>query len=346
MLLTENEAHTPRYSFATECMPLLAQIIPPTAIVPYADDINAKKRGCKLSISRSAIPLHLSYVVTDIFTQGATFKKDEPFLLHFGAERWKAANIRVPITRQVSMDDVHLLAPLGEGMSREKALDRLGKALTPKPAFVREMTHRAAQEAALLSSPMYKDMVDQCRAQDADMRQRGQLPRHASSVQAAWGASARAVYACPVCKESLDGAETEGPTPAQRGEAQRSTKKRGARKLPTNNEGLDARTRRAHAGLERRVLAPGAKVVSAFVHEPLSEGEAASWLTVMDTGCASRRMRRSRLDDVLVSFPHEVQVVLTRKSMQILADQNGWLEDDIMTAGLWMLQVGIPLKPL
>jgi hypothetical protein len=86
----------------------------------------------------------LGYVFTDYFAQGATWGK-LAFFLHLLAEDtfYRAANLRVPVTRAASKEEVKLLAYLAplwtteEGRKAFHAL--LKKTLKPDRDYVSEM---------------------------------------------------------------------------------------------------------------------------------------------------------------------------------------------------------------
>ena len=95
----------------------------------------------------------LGYVFSDYFAQGCTWGK-AAFFLHLltSDSFYKAANLRVPITRATSIEGVKLLAPLwiegDKGVSRAAFKELLKTALKPDQDYVAEMTRlRALDEA-------------------------------------------------------------------------------------------------------------------------------------------------------------------------------------------------------
>jgi len=115
--------------------------------------------------------LHLGYVVTDYYSQGCSFLL-ETFFLHLRARSWEAGNLRVPLTRPSSLADVHLLAPIDEGMTRAKAVDRLRRVLKPPKSYLKEMERLAKLQEQCLGKPENRAIVDACKKHAAELARR------------------------------------------------------------------------------------------------------------------------------------------------------------------------------
>jgi hypothetical protein len=88
----------------------------------------------------------MGYAVTDFYAQGMSFK-DDAFFLHLLSfdKMLKAGNIRVPISRLSSLDDVKLLAPLWTSEPGRALLKaKWAAALKPQKDLVTEMQRMRA----------------------------------------------------------------------------------------------------------------------------------------------------------------------------------------------------------
>ena len=106
----------------------------------YQDSIEIVE---ELAIERIGLLLGLGYTFTDFFAQGVSFKTAAWFIHLFltgRGNRLCAGNIRVPLTRPSSLDDVCLLAPLFSNAKEKEALvQKFISAFRPDPAYVAEM---------------------------------------------------------------------------------------------------------------------------------------------------------------------------------------------------------------
>ena len=124
-------------------MTLICKVKFPTPVRVYD---NPKHIDCEYTVKvarRGIGSITLGYVFTDYFAQGATWGK-AAFFLHLLAEDtfYRAANLRVPVTRAASIEEVKLLAPLWttttmEGRKAFHAL--LKKTLKPDRDYIVEM---------------------------------------------------------------------------------------------------------------------------------------------------------------------------------------------------------------
>ena len=119
----------------------------------YQDSINI---GEELTIERLGLLLGLGYTFTDFFAQGVSFKKAAWFIHLFltgRGNRLCAGNIRVPLTRPGSLDDVCLLAPLYSNEKEKEALvQKFILAFKPDPAYVAEMARLEALQVGTIAS--------------------------------------------------------------------------------------------------------------------------------------------------------------------------------------------------
>lgn len=104
----------------------------------YQDSIDI---GESLTIERLGLLLGLGYTFTDFFAQGLSFKQAAYFIhLSIQSGRLSAGNIRVPLTRPSSIDDIRLLAPLFKNPKEKEAIvQKFINAFKPDPAYVAEM---------------------------------------------------------------------------------------------------------------------------------------------------------------------------------------------------------------
>ena len=109
--------------------------------------------GETLTIERLGLILGLGYTFTDFFAQGLSFKQAAFFIhlwIHSG--RLSAGNIRVPLTRPSSLDDLRLLAPLYNNPKEKEAIVvKFINAFKPDPAYVAEMARLKVLHDATLT---------------------------------------------------------------------------------------------------------------------------------------------------------------------------------------------------
>jgi hypothetical protein len=95
-----------------------------------------------IGIKRTGLMLEATEVNTDYFSQGMSFEKDKPYLLHLTLppkEKITKANILVPISRPRSLDQLHLLTPLWTTVTeRHIVIDRVYAAFKPSEDFLTE----------------------------------------------------------------------------------------------------------------------------------------------------------------------------------------------------------------
>jgi hypothetical protein len=109
--------------------------------------------GETLTIERLGLILGLGYTFTDFFAQGLSFKQ-AAFFIHLWIQsgRLSAGNIRVPLTRPSSLDDLCLLAPLYNNPKEKEAIVRkFINAFKPDPAYVAEMARLKVLHDATLT---------------------------------------------------------------------------------------------------------------------------------------------------------------------------------------------------
>ena len=122
--------------------------------------------GETLTIERQGLVLGLGYTFTDFFAQGLSFKR-AAFFIHLWIQsgRLSAGNIRVPLTRPSSLDDLCLLAPLYNNPKEKEAIVRkFINAFKPDPAYVAEMARLKVLHDATLTR-FQQDLAPACAQQ-------------------------------------------------------------------------------------------------------------------------------------------------------------------------------------
>ena len=117
--------------------------------------------GETLTIERLGLLLGLGYTFTDFFAQGLSFKQ-AAFFIHLWIKSGKlsAGNIRVPLTRPSSLDDIRLLAPLFTTPKEKEAIvQKFMNAFKPDPAYVAEMERLKVLHDATLTRFQQQDLA-------------------------------------------------------------------------------------------------------------------------------------------------------------------------------------------
>jgi len=214
------------------------------------------------------------------------------------------------MTRQSTLDDVHLLAPIDADMGRAEIRRRVRAALTPKnqAAYIKEMRKREKQQRLMEECDANAEIISACKA-DA-LRLRPGQPLEPSP------------YVYPD-REIRDDAPSGGKVGLNAPRRRR----------------VESHAVRGSAG--RRVVAssiptPAASVIVAFVQSAVTDAEAASWT----------RVEEDRNDDGTSTAPTDVMASssrvdsLVRRDLWTITRGTRWLSDTIIDAYLAILQVG------